>query len=678
MTLEAFYIGKHDVTNAQWKAYMDAEHRVVHKTEKGETLEQIAERYVQFAGKGMNSEWKAVYGLNWKALVTAWKGTEPPAWNPAWQVEDPPDLDKLVIPAGVELIVYRRRVPRSWYGWCKLSGLRLDGEYCDVRKPAAEAFQVPQEAPFTALKLRAKDFASYPIRDISPRDQLEFAEWCGCHLPSEYEYERAVAGDQVANQFTFGAWDHGAQKTLFPWADNPRVQNGEAPFPVDDPSCEKSVSPHGARMLHGNIWKLTRTFFDIHPNRKPAPPPPDPNLNNYALIAKGGSYGDGWHLLQRSVRADKIGTTGWLTLDSPNRADTLGVRLVRHPQPGRDLLMHSVMDLTYDTGRANYLEPTLIPLSFDFSRTAGVEHFHAKAADLPPYIHFERPAEAIAFVPLHFADIDDSFVREMLKDWKAGKAEQGTYVILGALRCDVPLAGGRKLTDTEAEALRKRRTDYDEFMKKWKLLSKKQRELMVVPEKPADYDPDEYETLTEKNSETCGLWRNGTIKAGAYYLVYWNGFLGLANKARIMPPDLIIHVGDEAKIKRNRRAANTGHAASTLRLDEAADAIQLTFEVEEQHSDARTQRKPPTVADSSLWDWYEVQTEQWTGGTKASGQVWAFDVTLPVPSGTLKAWNAAKGGSRRAVTKGRDGEPVEDGLKTPDTSDKDKKEDDPQ
>ena len=48
--LPSFQIGKFEVTNAQWKQYLDLEFRVEHKTGKGETLRSVAGQYVKFRG----------------------------------------------------------------------------------------------------------------------------------------------------------------------------------------------------------------------------------------------------------------------------------------------------------------------------------------------------------------------------------------------------------------------------------------------------------------------------------------------------------------------------------------------------------------------------------------------------------------------------------------------------
>jgi len=654
--LPAFHFGRHEITNAQWKLYLDRAQRVDHKVGANESLESLAKKYVKFRSEEYASEWKAIFALNAPVLVEAWKKTtvkardakgnvvkdkdgkekEEPAWNPAWTMEDPPEsIRKLELPEGVDLVVYRKRVPRHWYGWCRLSGLRRGGgrEYCNARKPPDEAFAVPEGERFEQLRLRAKDFAAYPIRDIPPQDLLDFAEWAGCHLPSEYEFERAGRLDNLKDQFTFGKWQHAKQKKLFLWADNPRSRAGLAPVPVDDPGVQASDSALGARHMHGNVWELTRTFFDIHPKVVPAPPPVA-NLTNYALIAKGGSYGDGWQKVQLSVRTGVVGSA-LLSLRYLNRADTLGGRLVRHPQPGYDLVLHSLLRICYDPGRAMW--NAHYPHEFALGRVAGVDSVHIVESKAP-YLHVQKRATGIAFVPRYLTKMTDKEYKDIKRDWKRGGADPNRYFVLGVLRSDVPLRGGLRLTKQKEKELRESRELYDKRLREWKRLPKKKRQQIPAPEKPDDYEPDHYEELTEgKNVERNGLWRGGEIAPGEWYVVFWNGFYALANKALTMPPDAIFEIEQpiNKKIDRDRRARQEDVAAATLRLE--GNAIRLTFQVEEQPTDRKKRMEPPAVQDSPLWAVAEVMPRIWLG-PRRPGYVWKFEATFPTAEGALDEW----------------------------------------
>jgi len=655
--LPGFYIGKYEVTNAQWKLYLDRNFREEYVTNGTETLPGLAERLVHVRGKGVASEWRAIYALNAQSIVAGWikrneaeaekiaAGKMIPYWDSTWRIAAPPvdpedatrDISKFFLPKGLKLTVYRCRVPLHWYGWCALSKLRVSREYVDPRLPPMDAFVVPDSPLFEKLKpqpLRAKDFARYPIRGISPNEMLAFAEWAGCELPSEYEFERAGRGDRPnSDPYTVpGPWKHNVDQRRYAFQGNKACKLG--PLPVDDASVaggDSSVC--GARHLLGNIYELTRTFYDLHPKKTPKPPIPADDLSNYALVAKSGCYNDPWQFIQLSMRTPVIGLTP-VTLQYDNRIDTLGFRLVRHTRPGYDLMLHSILRLSYDKGNADWYRP--YPHAYAMPRMAGADETHIVAADAP-YLHVQAKAAGIAFAPLWISDFNQTVRGKVAGEWsRGGRSLDGrSYTVLGAFRSDVALRVGRRMSNTEAEKLMKARKDYARALKAWKQASKKKRSLMKLPPKPPEADL--YEELTKKKRKEVGLWREETLPPGEWVLVYWYGFVGLANKARVMPPDGIVAFADKRKDV-TRRQAPAGRAV--LRLDPAQDRIHLSFQVEEQPGDSRKRQAPPDEAHSDLWAISEVLPNGWYGRDPVK-VCWEFDVTFKAVKGELgkHKWN---------------------------------------
>jgi len=626
--LPGFQIGRYEVTNAQWKQYMDKEFRLEHTTAKGETLKALAGQYVKFRGLPVESEWKAIYALNWRTLVEAWKKLDPPAWNPAWPIENPPSaagnsIEDLELPVGVKLVVYRTRIPQNWYGWCRLSGFSVGREYCDASKPAAEAFVVPDEEPFKSLALADKDFGPYPVRSISMNEGLAFAEWAGCQFPTEYEFERAARGDNLRWQYPFGTWDHDKQKTLIAGAENERCRTGGT-LRVDDESVSGGDSPFGARHMSGNVWEMTRTFFDVHPRVTPEPPRPD-DIANYALIAKGGSFGDRWQLLMVCARTGTIGEKGVLSLRENNRVDSLGLRLVRHAdRPAYDLMVHTIRRLTYDAAASDWMAN--LPHSFAMERMAGVDDITIVPSETP-YIHATERAHAVAIAPLWASKFDDAAKR-------ADKPERNKYFVLGAFRSDVPLKAGVLLTDDEARKLVEDRERYEKLVDAYKKLPKEKQKNVQLPAPPVP--PDEYETLTAKNQEELGLFREKTVAPGEWLVVYWNGFIGLANRNLTMPPDAIV-IADPKKI--TRKSAQP--VPAQLTLDKAKGEVRFQFQVWEQPSDKAKQISPPGPEDSEDWAICEAVPAYFIkGGASARPNCWEFDVAFKVASGDDPAWIA--------------------------------------
>jgi formylglycine-generating enzyme required for sulfatase activity len=724
--MPGFHFGRYEVTNAQWKEYLDKNFKVEHVTGKTDTLRTLAAKYIKFRGKGVEREWRAIYAFNWKVIKKAWskkrkkkkrKATEwaedeeefpdegeeagegrstgedvaveseddeneddveeedeeeeeeaeeededeeeeleeeesaegeaaeeeeviiqGPVWKGVWRVEDPPaeagnDISKMFLPEGLKLVFYKARTPPHWYGWCKLAELRVGREYCDIRKPPAEAFIPPRAPPgkkkltfeqklFRRLKLRDTDFAAYPVRYVSPGEALAFAEWAGCELPSEFEFERAGRGPHLEWPYTFGpTWNHGAQKHHMAWADNTRSSRG--PLRVDDENVKASDSAFGARHMLGNVWEQTRTFFDLHPRVRPKPPPPNPDVTNYGLIAKGGSFGDRWQMCQLSVRTGIVGEA-WLDLRAQNRVDTLGLRLVSHPRPGYSLMLHSLLRIAYDRGAGVWSD--YLVHAFAMSRMAGVDEIHvAKAA--APYVHFSKRATAIAFVPLFVTAMGQAEQKKMERDYKLGKGDRRDYFVLGALRSDIPLEVGRQYATQEFKDLRERRAKYAQDIKEWRKLPRKLQLEQPEPEKPPM--PDAYEKATDnKNRDECGVWRGATIAPGEWLVIYWNGFLGLANKTLTMPPDAILLL-NKKKIQRKRVQPAP---PSQIKLHPAQSAITLVFRVEERAADKRKRRQVPREAESERWALCEASPKEWLGSPAQAAKLrpyhWEFEVTF--------------------------------------------------
>jgi len=113
--LGEYWIGKYEVTNAQWKLYLD-QYRKEHTTTGRESLSHIAEKY-----SGDEGEARAIFALN---LVTICEALEADRrWERDWddRYEFSTLLKKqiphLELPRGLRLVVYAHRVPRTWYAW---------------------------------------------------------------------------------------------------------------------------------------------------------------------------------------------------------------------------------------------------------------------------------------------------------------------------------------------------------------------------------------------------------------------------------------------------------------------------------------------------------------------------------------------------------------------------------
>ncbi len=644
--MPSYYFGKFEVTNAQWKHYLDKNFKEEYIAAGGDSLRLISGKFYRVGGKPIESEWLAIYAMNWRTLIKAWKRptahidpktkekvTTPKLWQDGWMPHEPPhdatqkkfDLSSFPIPKGTRLNVYRHRVPMHWYGWCRLSRLQVGREYFDPTKEAAKAFEVPGDAFFREMSpgLRAKDFAAFPVRSVSMNEILAFCEWAGLHLPSEFQYERALRGNR-ANSFvhtTPGAWNSHEQKNYYAWQNNKAVRRG--PMAVDDPSVAKGDTMLGARHALGNVWEVMRTFYDVHPRLNPKPAPPNPDLTNYALIAKGGSFGDRSAFVQISARTPNVGKYGDLSLDAENRIDTVGFRLVRDTQPGMDLILHSRLRMVYDKGNSKWFEP--YPHQFAVARIGGVDRIHM--VDAPaPYIHVMDKASGIAFLPLHQTNFDARAHKFFMK--KGKKFDPDSKIILGILRSDVALRVGRRMSAADRKKLMDQRKAYKDWERKYKAASKKKKAEIKAEEPIKPPPPDEYEKFSRPLEAQIGLWREADLKPGEWFVVYWNGTIGLLNKALIMPPEGMVFVDPRKDIKRLRQRPTQ----TQFELDMKAAEIKIAFEVEEMDAKPKRGQTAPGPDRSEEWALAEARPDGWLD-RPISKHCWHFKVTFPVKNG---------------------------------------------
>ncbi|MEE8106448.1 MAG: SUMF1/EgtB/PvdO family nonheme iron enzyme [Planctomycetota bacterium] len=650
--LPEYWIGRYEVTNAQYKQYLD-QFRKEHTTSGGESLTQIAKKY-----SGYEGEARAIFAFN---LVTICEALEKEKlWDEAWgdrynlKPAGKDKLPRLSLPKDLKLTVYAHRVPRHWYGWHPIVGLHSGMEWCDPREKPALAFRVPGPAAilqmfqlgedddlppkFRKSRMRDIDFAAYPIRDVSIGEILKFVEWCGCDLPSEYEWERALRGGRDRNaQYPFqGEWNRGKDQNVFAWADNRSSSLG--PMAVDDSSVARGDGTFGTRHSIGNVWEPTRTFFQRHPYVTPEPP--SHQLYMFSLIAKGASWGDGWFFCQISSRAPQAGEAH-LDIGQNHRADSLGIRLAKHPKPGHDLLRHTILrtTLTANANRQNWSTSFPAP-AFALQHMGGVEANHMRKAR-SPYIHFTDKAIAIAAAPLWISHMSerDKKQHDGYKDKKLAQNSEQNFP-LGILRIDVPFLAGKRLFQKDADKLDEQRKVWEEWKKAQKNKKKKRgkKKKDEPEEKPPPKPPamDKYEQAVLKVKSSLHNWREAEFEPGEFIIVYWHGFIGLTNKSLTMPPAAILI----PKEGRKRLRGGKGIKNTRLTLDINGEAINLEMTTEARPKKVR--REVPTHRQGELWPLCETldPTLKWAGWPKRKPNktVWTFEVRIPVKKGALESF----------------------------------------
>jgi len=333
-----------------------------------------------------------------------------------------------------------------------------------------------------------------------------------------------------------------------------------------------------------------------------------------------------------------------LDLQYNNRVDTVGGRLVRHLRHGEDLLRHSLLRLTYDRGRGQWSTP--YPHAYNLNRMTGVDTLHVVESE-SPYTYVQDRAQAIAFAPLHLTALDASRRTEIDRLWKAkNPASKRAYEVLGVLRCDVPLIAGVRLTQQEAKELREKRAEYERIEKEIekrnrspKKRKKEDEEELVLPPKPPEVSA--YEEATVANEANAGLWVERTIEPGEWIVVYWGGFIGLASRSQLMPPEAIILLANPRK-DFDDRLLTTKAPLRTLQISLQPEDDTFTLEGSlEVDPKIHNSPQPPDQQDSQLWALCDTLPQGWPGRPEAK-HCWDIKVTFRTPEGALKAVNWTK------------------------------------
>ncbi|MCU0465117.1 MAG: SUMF1/EgtB/PvdO family nonheme iron enzyme [Anaerolineae bacterium] len=146
-----------------------------------------------------------------------------------------------------------------------------------------------------------------PVLGVSWFECQRFAQWVGCRLPTEREWEYAARS---------------VESLVYPWgnefvADNVVYDKNSGGKPWDVTSKPEGVSWVGAHHLSGNVWEWQASLYDSYPYI--ADGSRERDSDNARRVLRGGSWNDG----QGDARA------AYRVSDHPlNRGVDLGFRVV--------------------------------------------------------------------------------------------------------------------------------------------------------------------------------------------------------------------------------------------------------------------------------------------------------------------------------------------------------------
>jgi formylglycine-generating enzyme required for sulfatase activity len=130
-----------------------------------------------------------------------------------------------------------------------------------------------------------------PVSQVSWYDAKAFAEWMGCRLPTEAEWEYAARANTTTPFYTGDCLtsEQANFNGIEPYTNCEKSENRKKPLPVG------SFSPNafGLYDMHGNIWEWTNDWYgEYRVDDKLNPKGPDAGTNK--VDRGGGFYDPAW------------------------------------------------------------------------------------------------------------------------------------------------------------------------------------------------------------------------------------------------------------------------------------------------------------------------------------------------------------------------------------------------
>lgn len=131
----------------------------------------------------------------------------------------------------------------------------------------------------------------HPVVQVSWNDALAYAQWAGCSLPTEAQWERAARAGLESQPYPWGdALTPGGEHRMNVWQGVFPTQNlaedgWTGTCPVD------AFEPNGFGLFNvtGNVWEWCSDWFDIYHDLS-APTDPQGPAEGDLRVLKGGSF----------------------------------------------------------------------------------------------------------------------------------------------------------------------------------------------------------------------------------------------------------------------------------------------------------------------------------------------------------------------------------------------------
>ena len=383
VALSPYFFDQFELTNAQYKAYLDQTAKASYKTGSSAlgSLQEISSFFAygdakRAEEKGDKFGWGQLYELNrpalWAALPDLLKG---PKGDPLPPLAAKEKFHFAALPPDVELVVYKARLPQLWFA--------------------------------NAAELASDAGPNMPVMDVSYYEAQAYAIWAGKHIPTEMEWEWAARGPD-ARLYPWGSdwkepsFDPATGKTTVEsrcnWLDlgivSPRTL---APATVEVDKMPQGASWCGAYHLLGNAAEWTSSWFETYPGYVTDPKGEknrwDAYVGDYVKVIRGGNCADRERIVLRLPYRNFIGVERLAPPIPENHFGYVGLRCALYLQPGRDRLESAI---------AAVLKPKKVrreQIALERFGATAATHFAPKGTEVANHVHVTGKASTILLAP---------------------------------------------------------------------------------------------------------------------------------------------------------------------------------------------------------------------------------------------------------------------------------------
>ena len=160
------------------------------------------------------------------------------------------------------------------------------GKYCVTNEQYARFAEVTGHRPPDNTEWRNPEKANHPVTDVSWDDAVAYAEWTGCGLPTEAQWEKAARGPNGYVYPWGNGWDGSRCRN------SAGEENADGTAPVD--AYPQGVSGYGTYQQAGNVWEWCSDWYDedYYTYPEASRNPGGPSEGSFR-VNRGGSWWNG-------------------------------------------------------------------------------------------------------------------------------------------------------------------------------------------------------------------------------------------------------------------------------------------------------------------------------------------------------------------------------------------------